>query len=238
MLAGTVRVQPQLLLAYLFALGATTFAVSRLYLGRTASVREAYDAVTPYGWRLVGLMIWTSLLLGGTMFGLMLLAGIVSGVVAIISPILSGLVMLVGLLFSLVAVGFMAVRYGVSVPAIVLENISARAALRRSVELTEENRGRVFLVMLCAMIIAYATAALLQGPHVRCVSGGHQDAARQGLTIIGAILGGWGGCSAVRSRSSAWRSCTICASVRRPRSALMLVRSIRLRLSGRRGRRA
>jgi hypothetical protein len=88
----------------------------------------------------------------------------------------------------------MAVRYGVAVPAVVLESIPAGAGLRRSVELTRGNLGRVFLLMLCAVMIAYATAAIFQGPFmVASILAGPETPAALGLAIAGALLGAVGG---------------------------------------------
>lgn len=194
MMAGSFVFSIVYLLAYAFALGATTIAVSQLYLGRIATVRSTYETVRPHGWRLVALLLWGILRLGGTWIGLIVLMTVVSSVLAIFSRILSVLVFIVGMLGASLLVGFMAVRYGVAVPAVVLENIPARAGLRRSVELTEANLGRVFLLMLCAMVIAYATAAVLQGPFMMgaFLSGLGTPTATM-LTIVGAILGGIGG---------------------------------------------
>jgi hypothetical protein len=182
------------LAAYTFALGATAFAVSQLYLGRETTVGLAYRAVRPHSGRLLALMLWGTLRLVGTWFGLIILTAVLAGVLSLLSPILSGIVMVVALIGSALLVGFMAVRYGVAVPAVVLESIPGGAGLSRSVELTQGNLGRVFLLMLCAMIIAYATAAIFQGPFMMAsFLAGPETPAALGLALVGALLGAVGG---------------------------------------------
>jgi glycerophosphoryl diester phosphodiesterase family protein len=55
-------------------------------------------------------------------------------------------------------------RYGCSVPAMLLENLKAGAALKRSVALTKGNTGRIFLVGLLMALVTWTVAAILQGP--------------------------------------------------------------------------
>lgn len=179
---------------YAFALGATTIAVGQLYKGREVGVAEAYREVRRHGGRLILLLIWATLRVGGTWMGLFALAAIGSGFLAVWSRVASLIFMLGGFLVAFVLGSYLAVRYGVSVSAVVLEDLSAGKALSRSVELTADHRGRVFLIILCAMMISYATAALLQGPFmIGAMVAGPGTPAAIGLTIVGAILGGVGG---------------------------------------------
>lgn len=175
---------------YAFALGATTIAVAHIYRDEAVTVGDTYRAVRPQGWRLVGLLLWASLRIGLAWLGLMVIDGILAALMGIMSPILSGLVFVLGMLATFVLVSVFAVRYGVCVPAAVLENLSPNRALRRSVELTEDHRGRIFLILLCAIVITYATAALLQGPFmIGAMVAGPGSATALVLTVIGAILG-------------------------------------------------
>jgi len=179
---------------YAFALGATTIAVGQLYKGREVTVAEAYREVRRHGGRLILLLIWGTLRVGGTWMGLFTLTAIGSGLLAVASRIASLIFMFGGVLVTIALGGYLAVRYGVSVSAVVLEDLSAGKALSRSVELTADHRGRVFLIILCAMMISYATAALLQGPFMLgAMIAGPGTPAAIGLTIVGAVLGGVGG---------------------------------------------
>jgi hypothetical protein len=58
----------------------------------------------------------------------------------------------------------MALRYGVAIPAVVLEPIGGRKAIRRSVRLTRGLLGRAFLLMICAAVISWVAAMVLQIP--------------------------------------------------------------------------
>jgi hypothetical protein len=71
---------------------------------------------------------------------------------------------MLGMLVALGVVLFMALRYGVAIPAVVLEPIGGREGIRRSVRLTRGLLGRAFLLMVCAAVIGWAAAMVLQMP--------------------------------------------------------------------------
>lgn len=182
------------LMVYAFALGATAIAVGELYKGRAATVAASYREVRRHGWRLVLLLLWGTLRLGGLWFGLVMLTSFLSVLIGFGSRVASGLFFVFGMFAGFALAGYVAVRYGVSVPAVVLENLPAGKALKRSVELSHGHRGRVFLIILCAMMISYATAALLQGPFmIGAFIAGPGTATAIALTIAGAVFGGVGG---------------------------------------------
>jgi hypothetical protein len=56
----------------------------------------------------------------------------------------------------------MALRYSLAVPACVVENLTARKAIRRSIELSKGARGRIFLMGLLIFIIAFGLEAVTQ----------------------------------------------------------------------------
>jgi hypothetical protein len=175
---------------YAFALGATTIAVAHLFKNETIGVADTYRAVRPQGWRLILLLVWVSVRLMLAWIGLTIIAGLLAALVGLISPILSALVFVLGMAVSFVAIALFAIRYGVCVPAAVLENLGPSAALRRSVDLTQGHRGRIFLVLLCAIVITYATGALLQGPFmVGAIVAGPGTVTSLVLNVIGAVLG-------------------------------------------------
>jgi hypothetical protein len=186
------------ILVYTFALGATTIAVSELFLGREATVASAYRRVRRCAGRLIALFVWGTLRLVGAWIGLVIASAFVGFMLGLVVRFFAVLFLPFALVASFVVVVFMTVRYGVAVPAVVLEGITGSDGLRRSVELTQGNLGRVFLLMLCATMIAYATAAIFQGPFVMAsfVAGlGTPTAAALGIagTILGAIGGMFSG---------------------------------------------
>jgi hypothetical protein len=181
-------------LAYAFALGATTFVVSQLYMQRVTTVGASYQAVRRHGGRLVLLLFWGWFRLFLTFMGFIIVATIFSSLVGKSSPILSVVVIILALGAGVVFSLYMIVRWGVAVPAVVLENLSARGSLKRSVQLTEDNRGRVCLVILCAVVVTYATALVLQVPFmVGAAMAGPGTPMSVALGIVGAVLGGIGG---------------------------------------------
>ncbi|MGH9408541.1 MAG: hypothetical protein ACRD1V_03725 [Vicinamibacterales bacterium] len=195
--SGSILVLGLYFIAYAMALGATAIAVSQIYLGRGATIGSAYEAVKGRLGRLVLMMVWTLLRIGGACLGLLILAGAIAAVVGLAlgmpGRLLGALFMVVAMFASFALMIFMGVRYGVSVPVAVLEQVTAGGALRRSVSLTSSNWWRVFLVVLCAMVVTYATALLLQGPFLLAHAlVGPTTAAGRVLLLTGAVAGAIG----------------------------------------------
>jgi uncharacterized membrane protein len=57
----------------------------------------------------------------------------------------------------------MTLRYALAVPACAVENLKARAAIRRSIQLSQGARGRIFLLGLLALVIQLGLTAVTQG---------------------------------------------------------------------------
>jgi hypothetical protein len=154
---------------YMIALGATTFAVSEVYVGRPVSIAQVYRQIRSRTGQLIVLM----LLIGLRLFGLVLVAGVMVaitvGAAARNNP---GATILLGLLAFLtfgvitVASTYLCLRYSIAVPALVIERLKASAAIKRSIELTKGRLMRVFLLVLCALMVTYATMAIFQGPFI------------------------------------------------------------------------
>jgi hypothetical protein len=191
---GLIAFSVVYLVVYMYALGATSIAVSELYLGRDTTVAAAYRRVRPLGGRLLLLIIWTFL----SIFGACLLVGAVAvgfGLfLALLSRVLAVLVAPFAFLGLIVVVVLMSVRFGVSVPALAIENLPAATALKRSIELTSGNIGRVFLIILCATVIAFATSLIFTGPFsLAALAVGPNTKGAILLNIAGAISGAIGG---------------------------------------------
>ena len=162
-IVGVVIVVVAYAFAYAAALGATTFALSRLHLGQSATIRGAYQSMRGHVWRLLKLLalVWLWI------FGPFVLVGV--GVVAVPvaasgTRILAAL-LLVGLFVLAVPLAiWMALRYGVAVPALLLENLTARQALKRSALLTQGYKGRLFLIGFLLTLIAAVVALVFEGP--------------------------------------------------------------------------
>ena len=121
-------------IAYLFAQGATVYAVSELYLGRPTTIGQSLSRV------------WGELL---SLFVLL----IFYFVILLFSFIL--------LFFPAI---YMACRLCVSVPAALLEDLGPLDSLRRSFALTKDNAGRAFLILLLYAVILYAAIFLFAIP--------------------------------------------------------------------------
>ena len=161
----------------MLGVGATTAAVSDLYGRMTPDIGSAFTAAV----RRLGPLLWLTFLMSVRIVGVIaaclvppgILMGVVGGLTALdpANPQLSGVVLAVGIgalvLALLVALGvvlFMALRYAVAVPAVVLEPIGGREAIRRSIQLTRALLGRAFLLMICTGFVAWAAAMVLQMP--------------------------------------------------------------------------
>lgn len=116
------------------AQAATVSAVSELYLGREATVRDSYGKAK----------------------------GMILPVIGVL--ILSGLATIVGMLFLIIPGIYLACRLAVSVPVVIAEDESPVAAMERSMELTNGYAGQLFLLFLLVFFLAYVVAMLLQLP--------------------------------------------------------------------------
>lgn len=159
---------------YAIAIGATTFAVSETYLGRQATVRGSYGKVRHKFWGITGVISRVTLRVFGVAFlGSIGAAAIVFLIAALSGPlrtagraagIVFGVVGILAYLGLFVFVVLWSMRYSVSISALLLENLHVRAAIDRSVELTEGRRWPIFVAVLLSMVIGYAGVIIFQGP--------------------------------------------------------------------------
>jgi hypothetical protein len=191
LVGGMILAMAVYFVVYTVALGAITLAVSEIYQGRMTTIRDVYAHMTPRLGRLVLLMLVMGLRAGLVFIGLTALAAVVSGLLAAAtSPVVIPLVVLLAMLVGGAAAFFMFLRWGVAVPALVLEERGASEAIRRSVELTRGRLGRVFLLVVCATIIAYAALMLFQGPFLAAsIFAGPDTPAAFWFAILGTVAG-------------------------------------------------
>jgi membrane-anchored glycerophosphoryl diester phosphodiesterase (GDPDase) len=177
-------------IVYMVALGATTFAVSEIYVGRTVTVAEMYRRMRGSIGGLLIQALLVGLRLGGVLLGGALALALGGTVSALLSPILSALVVMGGVLLIGAVFVFLALRYSLAIPALVLEGLSPSDSIRRSTELTRRRLGRVFLMVLCAILITYAALTLFQGPFVfAALLAGIETSRGFWLNVMGAIAG-------------------------------------------------
>ena len=81
-----------------------------------------------------------------------------------------------------------------SVPAVLLEQLTAGRSIQRSIVLTRGNLLRVFVLFICAGVIAYATALLCQGPFmIGAFVAGEETTTAFWFRIAGLVFGTIGG---------------------------------------------
>lgn len=183
---------------YVLGAGATSAAVSDLYGRMVPEVGTAFAAARARVGSLLWLTFLMALRLGGVMLAFMALpialliaAGVgepgstpsalaVAGFVALMFAMLAAMVVIV----------WMALRYAVGIPAVMLEPIGGGMALRRSVALTRGLLGRTFLLMICTTMVAYAMMMVLQMPFVvAMLVVGPETSAGFWLNMIGTATG-------------------------------------------------
>lgn len=175
---------------YMIALGATTFAVSEIYVGRPVTIAESYQRMRGR----IGALIILLLLVGIRYAGLGILFVFVTGTTAAVAalgiPLLAGLVMVFGALLCLGLFLFLTLRYGLCIPALVLEALGPGDSIRRSIELTRGRLGRVFLMVVCATMVTWAAFVLFQGPFLAAaMMAGLETSRGFWLNLAGGVLG-------------------------------------------------
>ena len=168
-------------------LGAAVAAISRavawVHLGQPATIRGAYSSILPrlgrYLWlmTIVAFVVWTPLvLLYAAYFGFMVMyvkgfgtpAGIAAQQSAMNNPQTAVMVLAASLIFILlifpacVYTILMSLRYALALPACVVENLKARPALRRGIELSKGSRGRIFVLALLIGVIKLVLVGFTQ----------------------------------------------------------------------------
>ncbi len=175
---------------YTIALGATTLAVSDVYLGNVTTISGSFKKMRGRTWGLMCLMGWIGLQVALVMVVAVVAIGAVGAAGPMIA-VVSMIVLVPGMIgFSL----WLFLRYSVAVPSMMLESLRARQAARRSGQLMRGNFGRAFLLLLLVFIITYTVMAIFQGPFL--VAG--MLTAQHGqpsvwLMGLGSVLGTLGG---------------------------------------------
>jgi uncharacterized membrane protein len=178
-LGGIIVLWPVLVIVGGFAVAANNRAVSWLHLGEPATIRAAYRSILPRLGRYLWLMILTTMIVwvpfglvygGYTAFALLYARprGLFAQPSTVRDPqafLVFGLVTLAFGLLLLAAVVYavlMGLRYALAVPACVIENLTARKAIRRSIELSKGARGRIFLLALLVVAVQMGLGLVTQ----------------------------------------------------------------------------
>jgi hypothetical protein len=168
-----------MLLAFIFAgaaVAANNRAVGWVHLGEPATIRGAYSSILPHLGRYMWLMtitafrVWSPLvLLYAGYFAMIFLYARPMGLLgqpgatrdnhATLPFLAATAAFFILLIPAIIYAILMGLRYALAVPACVVENLKARQALRRSIELSKGSRGRIFL--LCLLAISIQTGLIL-----------------------------------------------------------------------------
>jgi hypothetical protein len=169
MAVGVIVFVMVFLLASTFAWGAATFAVSEVHLGRTTTVRRAYEWMRDRLWRLV--LTFFAIFLRMMGVGILLvgaLVGIVSGGAVFRSNLILAVAGIALGILGVIAAGVLwvvlALRYSLAASALLLENVKPGEAIRRSVFLARGNLGKIFLLLVLMTMLTWTASAILQGP--------------------------------------------------------------------------
>src|SRR2546426_4206562 len=163
--AGLLIVAVAYAFAYTAALGATTFAISEIHLGRPAGIRSAYRRMRGRIGRLfnvmgsVGIRVLGGLILFSFAAGLLGALGRGTG-----SSTIVALLVLSGLLAAGCLTILLMLRYAVAVPALLLENVGARHAMSRSVQLTKGYRSRIFMIGVLMVLVTIVATLVFKAP--------------------------------------------------------------------------
>lgn len=169
---------PIILAVYALYLPAAVFASTQADMGVKVTVNQAYGA----SWSHFGRYLWLLIL---TALSIMLPVAVLGALIAVFAAIvghghlnpatsffLIPLILLFYLLILIYSVVVM-IRLAASIPACVEEGITAWAAIQRSLRLTQNSMGRIFLVMLVVYAIIYAA-------YMVCILA---------LVVLGALVG-------------------------------------------------
>jgi len=150
------------------AQAATVFAVSAVHLGRPTTIAESYGRVKGR----YGRVLWVIFQAGLRAFLPSMLLIIVAAVAmplaikglgraaGAVAAIILGLAMIVAVIAAFV----LYLRYSLAVPACILEDITATAAINRSVSLSAGSRGRIFVIYFLMIVINYIVLLLFMIP--------------------------------------------------------------------------
>lgn len=132
---------------------AAVIAVSELHLNRPATMSDSFNRVKGHLWGVIGISILVGL-------------GVGAGAIALLVP---------GILLAII--------WSLSVPAKVLENKGVFDSMSRSVDLTKNDWGRIFVVGLLVVVLSWGVRLLFQVPIIWATT----FSAREGLRS--AVLG-------------------------------------------------
>jgi hypothetical protein len=166
---GSFAVSVAFLMAASITQAATVYALSAVYLGRTATVQESFRATIGRWYRWIGIALWQGWSAAWVAVILGVPALIIFGIVAVRSNLGLGLIAVLLMLVAVVGGGVYGViayiRNSLGVQAAIIEGLTVRPSMRRSKVLTSGTKGRIFVVLLISFAL-YMVAGAIQMPLV------------------------------------------------------------------------
>lgn len=155
-----------------FATGATIYGVSRVHLGQSVTIKEAYARVLPRLGRIILILLLIFLIMIGIIllaylgvFALgLLLAFVMGGAGKFAALIVTGIVAGLAIVGGYVLVIRAWLKYSLAIPACLLENTGPVQSLKRSSFLSRGSLWRIFLIYLLMGVINAALSLALQLP--------------------------------------------------------------------------
>lgn len=147
------------LAVYCVTHAATVSAVSSIYLGQQTSMSNALDAVKGHWFRYCLIALWQG---WSASWIFILLIVPVFAMSALRLTNMTGLMAILvflaicGLVYGVIAY----IRNSLAVPAAVIENLAVPRAMRRSKQLAEGTKGRIFLLLLLLLALTFVASAL------------------------------------------------------------------------------
>jgi len=149
------------LLLQVVATGVLTFVMGQAVLGRSVTARAAWKRVRPLIWRLIGVALLIALIIVGVG-----VACLLPGILALVagSGLAGGLLLAVGAIALVPLVIWLGVQFSLASAALVLEQLTVRASLRRSWNLVKGAFWRVLGISLLAELLASVVAGIITIP--------------------------------------------------------------------------
>jgi hypothetical protein len=162
-----------------FAFGAVTLAVSEICLGRRATVRESFRMVRKRVPGLLGLILLLMLIailfvftgaLVGTLLGALLGSGLTlvggAGAARVMISVVVVVLILASIFGGALLALWMLMRFAVSIPVFLLEQLGVTESMGRSGALTRGHRWRILGAVIVMYVIVYAVQAMFSAPFV------------------------------------------------------------------------
>lgn len=169
---GIIALVVAYLVALAFATGATVYAVSRVHLGETTTIRESYRVIRPLLWRIVRIVITVAVRFAGAsavavavgVGPVFMMASIRGGPNPAVS-IVVGLLIVVAIIVCVIWALRLYCSYQLAVPVCVLEKRGAADCLKRS-RFLSKGKGvqRILLVLFLSAILTYVLSLALSLP--------------------------------------------------------------------------